>query len=189
MLQELTVKQFHQSIARANLASDRGISRYGADRYDGRMQASRLCQITVSSTSEPLLDTTRTESEGEEKSEENPQETEPLPETSTSVPTTRLEFSTVTATESTSNPILMFAALPPPTLRSAQKDTISMVSTIPKLVSVDREMKEIEIQIRRARKYKLKAEETESSKEKSTNGDDGTSMEQLLEGVRKTVIA
>jgi len=128
------------------------------------MQASRLCRINaLGSESEPQASL----------------------ESSTSVPTTSLEFTTIT--EAGIDPIRMFAVLPPPTLRSAQKDAVNMVSTIPKLVSVDQEMKEIEIRIRRARKYKLREEETKAKGTKIL-AEDGPAVEQLLEGVRKTAI-
>jgi hypothetical protein len=47
----------------------------------------------------------------------------------------------------------MFGILVPPSLRAAQKSAISMVEdVIPQLASTDAEMRELEIQIRRARK-------------------------------------
>ena len=52
------------------------------------------------------------------------------------------------------NPLNMFGILVPPTLRSAQASAITMVSSIaPQLASVDAEMRSLEIQIRRARKF------------------------------------
>jgi hypothetical protein len=48
----------------------------------------------------------------------------------------------------------MFGILVPPALRSAQSSSITMVErVIPQLASVDAEMREMEIRIRRARKY------------------------------------
>jgi hypothetical protein len=52
------------------------------------------------------------------------------------------------------NPLNMFGILVPPSLRSAQASAIIMVSSaIPQLASIDAEMREIEIRIRRARKH------------------------------------
>jgi hypothetical protein len=57
------------------------------------------------------------------------------------------------------DPLRMFGLLTPPPLRLAQAESIKSVEeVIPKLVSIDAEMKEVEIRIRRARKWKVKAE-------------------------------
>jgi hypothetical protein len=51
-------------------------------------------------------------------------------------------------------PLNMFGILVPPSLRSAQASAITMVSSvIPRLASIDAEMREVEIRIRRARKH------------------------------------
>jgi coiled-coil domain-containing protein 115 len=60
------------------------------------------------------------------------------------------------------DPLRMFGILTPQSLRMAQKEAIEMVEgIIPKLVSIDAEMKEVEIQVRRARKFRGKAEGVE----------------------------
>jgi hypothetical protein len=60
------------------------------------------------------------------------------------------------------DPLRMFGILTPQTLRLAQGGAIKMVEEIvPKLVQVDAEMKEVEIKIRRARKFRAKAEAAE----------------------------
>jgi hypothetical protein len=62
------------------------------------------------------------------------------------------------------DPLRMFGLLTPRTLREAQRESIRMVEdTVPKLLSVDAEMKEVEIRIRRARKWKAKAEAKEGN--------------------------
>lgn len=73
-----------------------------------------------------------------------------------------------TATEKKStkpkDPIRMFGILTPQALRLAQGGAIKMVEEIvPKLVSIDEEMKEVEIKIRRARKHRAKAEAMEKT--------------------------
>jgi hypothetical protein len=60
------------------------------------------------------------------------------------------------------DPLRMFGILTPQALRLAQGGAINMVEDIvPKLVQVDAEMKEVEIKIRRARKFRAKAEAAE----------------------------
>jgi hypothetical protein len=57
------------------------------------------------------------------------------------------------------DPLRMFGILTPPSLRAAQSIAITMIeNVVPQLASVDAEMREIEIQIRRARKHHMKAE-------------------------------
>jgi coiled-coil domain-containing protein 115 len=70
------------------------------------------------------------------------------------------------------NPIRMFGILTPQALRLAQGGAIKMVEEIvPKLVEVDIEMKEVEIKIRRARKYRAKAEAAEKGGEKTVGAE------------------
>jgi hypothetical protein len=60
------------------------------------------------------------------------------------------------------DPLRMFGILTPQSLRTAQKEAVEMVEgIIPRLVSIDAEMKEVEIQVRRARKFRAKAERVE----------------------------
>ena len=62
------------------------------------------------------------------------------------------------------DPIRMFGILTPKALRLAQGGAIKMVEEIvPELVSIDAEMKEVEIKIRRARKNRAKAEAAEKT--------------------------
>jgi hypothetical protein len=64
------------------------------------------------------------------------------------------------------DPLRMFGILTPQALRLAQGEAIKMVEEIvPKLVQVDAEMKEVEIKIRRARKFRAKAEAAERMQE------------------------
>ena len=60
------------------------------------------------------------------------------------------------------DPLRMFGLLTPPSLRLAQAESIKSVEeVVPRLVSIDAEMKEVEIRIRRARKWKAKAQAQE----------------------------
>ncbi len=61
------------------------------------------------------------------------------------------------------DPITMFGILTPQALRTAQSESSKMVEDIiPRIVSVDKRMKEIEIKIRRARKQRAKAQSSSS---------------------------
>jgi hypothetical protein len=58
----------------------------------------------------------------------------------------------------------MFGILTPQALRLAQGGAIKMAEdVVPKLVSIDAEMKEVEIKIRRARKQRAKVEALEKT--------------------------
>ncbi|KAG4415587.1 hypothetical protein IFR04_011256 [Cadophora malorum] len=62
------------------------------------------------------------------------------------------------------DPIRMFGFSIPSALRSAQSSSIQLVETsIPRLASINLQMRALEIQIRRARKYRTKALAAESS--------------------------
>lgn len=75
------------------------------------------------------------------------------------------------------DPLLMFGVLTPPTLRQAQSSATELVEDIvPRLASVDAEMRELEIEIRRARKRFAK----------KTKG--GVEMHTVKEGGLKEVV-
>lgn len=91
----------------------------------------------------------------------------------------------------TPNPLRMFGILTPSSLRLAQATSIKAVSAlIPAILSLDSQMKEIEIQIRRARKHKLKAERQDANGELTMHSfskeDEG--MQTLLNGKIETAI-
>lgn len=183
----LTLNQIHQHIARANFSAERGI-RYGEELYDARMQASRLCRITVpthgegppehgttaSTTAFFTLSTFAPHEEVEQTSDGAQQEQSEsagvealklddldLAEKTPAEDTGR-DTGNVKATDDTTkgrNPLRMFGILTPPSLRLAQATSLKTVSTlIPAIMNLDFQMKEVEIQIRRSRKHKLKAE-------------------------------
>ncbi|KAH8589328.1 hypothetical protein B0O99DRAFT_523413 [Bisporella sp. PMI_857] len=126
---------FYQYLTKANLDPNRGILNYGQDRYDGRMQAIKLCHI--------------------KQKDEEIKETE----NSTEVPKTAVRFRVKDPEDERKDPIKMFAALPPASLRSAQAESSNILKLAIRLVEVDSEMKEIEIRVRRGRKYLLKHQE------------------------------
>ena len=74
------------------------------------------------------------------------------------------------------NPIRMFGILTPQALRLAQGRSIKMAEgLVPKLASVDAEMKEVEFKARRARKLRAKAETLEKA--------GATTVKRRMEGV------
>jgi hypothetical protein len=87
----------------------------------------------------------------------------------------------------TKDPLRMFGLLTPPALRQAQSESIKFVEdVIPRLVSIDNEMKEMEIRIRRARKYKGKAEAKEGKEHftETVGGEDP-----IRDGQRQEVVS
>jgi hypothetical protein len=81
-------------------------------------------------------------------------------------------------TKTARDPLRMFGLLTPPALREAQARSYKTVEEIvPKLVSIDTQMKDAEIRIRRARKWKVKAE----ARERTINEKDLSEAEQRRE--------
>lgn len=200
----LTGRQVHQHISRANFSAERGI-RYGADFYDGRMQATRACRITVRTSDGDTVTAPWVQPEGHEG-----REAVGDMERSTAAARARMLKDSTASTAagrgsekaegwngkgvnttasftisttapmlhaheadagkendpeqtktslSSGDPLRMFGLLTPPELRRAQAESITTVEEIvPQLVSVDGEMREVEIRIRRARKYRARAE-------------------------------
>ncbi|KAE9367388.1 hypothetical protein N431DRAFT_486513 [Stipitochalara longipes BDJ] len=162
-----------QNIARANFDAQRGV-RYGQDCYDQRMQAVRRCCVT-SSPEGPAVFVVSTvgkdrsaASEGMHK--ENAESEKPgipayvdgmkeeVDAEETAEGDKPKEDAEEKRADKPKDPIRMFGILTPQALRLAQGGGIKMVEDIvPKLVSIDAEMKEVEIKIRRARKHRAKA--------------------------------
>lgn len=64
------------------------------------------------------------------------------------------------------DPILMFGIFSPPELKAAQTNSIGMVEDIiPQVLTIDEEMKDLEIKIRRAKKYRAKEQAKEDALE------------------------
>lgn len=149
-----------QSIARANFSAERGV-RYGQDFYDDRMQALRRVQIAMNQGDipeflvtqqnqaldqapaflEPEVEKYATAEESQERKEEE-QEEEERPKAK--------------------DPLRWFGILTPMALRQAQSQSVKAIEDIlPRLVSVNAEMADVEVQVRRARKRRAKAEAAE----------------------------
>lgn len=158
----------YHNIARANFAAERGM-RYGQDQYDERMQAVRI--LSIDSDDETLRFTIKgavseTEEENNEKGEAEEEDDKPAKNEDDENTTAKTKAATQPA-----NPLRWFGVLAPMPLRNAQSLSIEAVEqVIPRLVTVNAEMLNLEIEVRRARKKRTKAAE------KKTNTD-GTTAE------------
>lgn len=137
----------YQNIARANFSGERGM-RYGEDHYDERMQASRLLTIDQGEKRLPIFTIAERCLEGGEP--------EPEPEQKgddTDVKTPKKKE------KKNRNPLHWFGLFAPMPLRAAQTQSIQAVEDIiPRLATVNAEMLNVEIEVRRARKRRAKAE-------------------------------
>ncbi|WAO92935.1 Hypothetical protein NCS54_01046300 [Fusarium falciforme] len=146
----------YQNIARANFAGERGM-RYGQDHYDERMQAIRLLDIEVDEKEIPsfsIIDAPIEEPEKEEKAATEGKDGESedkAEEDSTKEPTQKKP-------KKNRNPLHWYGIFAPMPLRTAQTQSVQAVEKIiPRLVSVNAEMLNVEIEVRRARKRRAKA--------------------------------
>ncbi|KAF8857125.1 hypothetical protein BDZ45DRAFT_446852 [Acephala macrosclerotiorum] len=175
-----------QHLARAKFHAPNGVV-YGESMYDGRMQAQRRCCVTEGLEGEVLTgvevvtigeggEQERGDSDASEKekgdtadgdAEDENDNTAAYRDTSNPSSNTadekneKVDEKKKTTTKA-KDPIRMFGLLTPDALKKAQADSIRIVETaIPELCRVNAEMQEVEIKIRRARKYRAKAEEKE----------------------------
>jgi coiled-coil domain-containing protein 115 len=140
------------------------------------MRAIRTCECSVISNSPsavfsisktptflPGSPSPNTEGKGENSDKQAEGNTETEAETGTDEDAGEDRISENTkANEGPKDPIRMFGILVPRALREAQGSSIKMVEElVPKLASVDAEMREVEIEIRRKRKFRGKAEMAE----------------------------
>ncbi|QSZ30057.1 hypothetical protein DSL72_004575 [Monilinia vaccinii-corymbosi] len=144
----------HINLSRANFTPQNGI-RYDTSFYHDRMQAQRLCTVTIpenasntqsaQSTLPPLFAIVETSSESD--SGLSPKDT----------------TGDDTKTALKKDPIRMFGLFTPQALKDAKLDSIKMMEVISKLVTTEKAMENLEIRIRRTKKYRGKAE-TEAKK-------------------------
>ena len=148
-------KGIYQDLARANFAAERGI-RYGPDFYDDRMQSIRGVSITqddalgcpgfkvVRHESDSRPDEVGKEEQGGDESQDTAEAESPKVKAKKKV---------------AGDPLRWFGLLVPMPLRQAQGQAIQAIEeVVPKLVSVNAEMAAVEIEVRRARKRRAKAE-------------------------------
>ena len=154
---------FHD-LARANFTAERGF-RYGSDSYDDRMQALRRVSISTSGAETPSFAVTQAQGDATADAKDSndvPGDADESGETDESRP-------------KPTDPLRWFGVLTPMPLRQAQSQAVEAVEVvIPRLASLSAEMLEVEIQVRRARKKRAKAEAVEKK-----GGDSGISREQV----------
>ncbi|KAF9871661.1 hypothetical protein CkaCkLH20_10859 [Colletotrichum karsti] len=175
VLRELLSKTqaaMYQNIARANFSAERGV-RYGPDYYDERMQASRILSISAGSKDVPRFELVKP---AEAVTDPGPHEApvdegkpDDLDEAPADGPKSdeKPEDTTKTAEEKkkkrSNDPLRWFGILAPMPLRQAQTLSVKAVQdVIPRLVSINAEMMDLEIEVRRARKKRAKAEAAHS---------------------------
>ncbi|KAG6007937.1 hypothetical protein E4U21_005298 [Claviceps maximensis] len=181
-----------QNIARANFSAQRG-QRFGQDQYDGRMKASRRVAVKAGE-GEPVSfcvvrgvdggegcegnegseggegnegnereedNEGKEDNEGGEEEEDKKREEKNMKNEEDKPPTHKREH----------DPLRWFGILTPPPLRAAQTHAVEAVEeVIPQLVSVAAEMEYLEIEVRRARKKRDKAQGKGKNKGNSMEG-------------------
>lgn len=183
----------YQNIARANFSAERGI-RYGQDFYDQRMQALRRVMVDANANTNTNAGEGESEDKnanvpifsvsGENRSDleqGGTAQSHGAPENSgedgggspgsgdENLTPAEQEDGDVEETksnkEATRNPLRWFGLITPMPLRMAQEDAIKIIeNVVPRLATVNAEMLNLEIEVRRARKRRAKAESRPSSK-------------------------
>ncbi|OTA98914.1 hypothetical protein M426DRAFT_325570 [Hypoxylon sp. CI-4A] len=155
----------YSNIARANFHAERGM-RFGQDHYDERMQAIRRVAITTGNDQDDVPVFTVINGDAES----SPPQESTDPDKKSDIENVKDEGEgegAVDEKKKTDNPSRMkpkdplrwFGMLTPMPLRQAQTQSIRAVEDIiPKLVSVNAQMAQVEIEVRRARKKRAKAE-------------------------------
>lgn len=157
-------KAMYQDIARAHYTAERGM-RFGADHYDGRMRASRRIAFATGAQDVPEwrvvsdADAAPTPDPHGPPAEETMKNTASRGVTATGEdeegPTAAIENKKLRPAR---DPLRWFGLMVPPALRQAQtRSVLAVERVIPRLASVDGRMKEVEIEVRRARKRRTKA--------------------------------
>ncbi|APA14942.1 predicted protein [Sclerotinia sclerotiorum 1980 UF-70] len=138
------------NLSRANFMPQNGI-RYDTSFYHDRIQAQRLCTVTIpenaSNTQSVKLTAPALFAINETSSSKSESD---LSKNDTNGEDTKTVFK--------KDPLRMFGLFTPQALKNTQGDSIKMMDVIPKLVTTEKAMEDLEIRIRRARKYRGKAE-------------------------------
>ncbi|ESZ93550.1 hypothetical protein SBOR_6062 [Sclerotinia borealis F-4128] len=139
----------HINLSRANFTPQNGI-RYDTSFFDDRVQAQRLCNVTVPENA---------------SNTQSAQSTPPLfviNETFSSESEPDLSNKDIngddTKTVFKKDPLRMFGLFTPQALKDTKGNSIKIMDIIPKLVTTEKAMQDLEIRIRRTRKYRGKAE-------------------------------
>jgi hypothetical protein len=148
--------QVYQNIARANFTAERGM-RYGQDHYDDRMQSILSLKITPSAAGVPVyvLEKPPVAAPAADHKVKEDQDTDSVTEEKAESGTTADKKSA----QKSKDPLRWFGLLTPAPLRTAQAQSLRAVEhIIPRLVTVNAEMASLEIEVRRVRKRRAKAE-------------------------------
>ncbi|KAH8674108.1 hypothetical protein BX600DRAFT_547709 [Xylariales sp. PMI_506] len=168
----------YQNLARANFSAERGM-RFGQDYYDDRMQASRRVLVTLDGQAAPVFGIVGDDPEepGRQPPTDNPgSETAARGEVvegqaPAAVAEQESEMETKKPPSGSQNsrkndPLKWFGLLTPLPLRQAQSQSVQAVEKVlPRLLSVNAEMAQMEIEVRRARKKRAKAGAAAAKKE------------------------
>lgn len=173
----------YHNIARANFSAERGL-RYGRDHYDDRMQASRLLRIQVdgggregvpsfgvvdAAAAAAAAETDEHEDKGEDDSGDKDGK-EKVKDDAVKDDEKKKEEPSKPV-----NPLRWFGILAPMPLRNAQGLSVETIEqVVPRLVTVNAEMLNLEIEVRRARKKRAKAEQQKSRTETAALETDAT---------------
>lgn len=168
----------YQNLAKANFSAERGI-RYGQDYYDERMRAARRLVIESqesSSASEGLKFSIHCDDEDSPSAPAQPETAEAGKADDGTPDADKKEDAEGPrkAQKKRNDHLRWFGILTPLPLRQAQQLAIQSVEeVIPRLATVDAEMASIELEVRRARKRRAKAESAAQKikqKERQTSG-------------------
>ncbi|OLN93891.1 Vacuolar ATPase assembly protein VMA22 [Colletotrichum chlorophyti] len=152
----------YQNIARANFSAERGV-RYGPDYYDERMQASRILSVSVPEGKKvPCFEVVKAAEATEDAETPGPAAgdvNEAVAGDEGLTSDAGLKPEKKKEKKRNNDPIRWFGILAPLPLRQAQALSVQAVQNIiPRLVSVNVEMMDVEIEVRRAQKKRAKAE-------------------------------
>lgn len=175
------------NLARANFAAERGL-RYGPDHFDGRMQALvRLSVTEGDSGSEAAASFAVTRPKKEVKAEAEDNKTKEKEDDEKEKLQDDQDAETKPKTKKSSkkkepagprDPLQWFGVLTPMALRQAQNEAIEAIDNIvPRLATLNAEMAAVEIEVRRARKKRARAEKDDkSTATKTTSGGTAVSV-------------
>ncbi|KAI3401292.1 hypothetical protein diail_11998 [Diaporthe ilicicola] len=160
-LSQLQTGMFQQ-LARANFSAERGM-RYGPDFYDERMQALRQVSISTEGSLVPIFKVSRSSQGRDDNAHQDPPPDPPAdelaeaPSEAGQASGDRVEREADSKKQNANDPLRWFGVLTPLSLRQTQTCAVEAVEqVIPRLVSLNAEMQDLEIQVRRARKKRAK---------------------------------
>lgn len=142
------------SLAQANFSNSNRV-RYGQDHYDDRMQASARVSISQSTSSFSALEP---KAQGSALSSDDNYEVDTANELTSMDDTRPPSEDKEAGSNMARDPLDWYGILVPPALRTTQRNFKDAVANlVPALASISKEMREVEIEVRRARKRIQKA--------------------------------